>query len=130
MFTNEDRHEVAKRLRILATHKEVDKEVVEDALGLYMGGCIDGYDPVSVSKLADLIEPEPERTCKNLYKRRDKKGRIPVDNGVCFVCSECDAYVSDAEGYHSGLYPSYNSDEFHYDIEFSYCPNCGARIQK
>lgn len=65
MPTNEERREVADRLRILAGHREVDKELVEDTLGLYMGECVDGYDPVSVSELACLIDPEPERTCEN-----------------------------------------------------------------
>ena len=62
MPTNDERREVAARLRILSGHREVDKEFVHEALGLYMGECVDGYDPVSVSELADLIEPE-ERTC-------------------------------------------------------------------
>lgn len=77
MPTNEERREVAARLRILSGHREVDKEFVHEALGLYMGECVDGYDPVSVSKLADLIEPE-ERTCRM------------IDNGVELCCSECD----------------------------------------
>lgn len=132
MPTNEERREVARKLR--ETSDEI-RYWCDTNPYWYVMKCI--YGDVEIHDdnelfylLADLIEPEPERTCENLYKQRDKKGRIPVDNGVCFVCSECDAYVSDAEGYHSGLYPSYNSDEFHYDIEFSYCPNCGARIQK
>lgn len=61
--TNDERREVAARLRRLCGHREVDKEFVHEALGLYMGECVDGYDPVSVSELADLIEPE-ERTCR------------------------------------------------------------------
>lgn len=77
MPTNDERREVAARLRILSGHREVDKEFVHEALGLYMGECVDGYDPVSVSELADLIEPE-ERTCHM------------VDNGVELCCSECD----------------------------------------
>lgn len=77
MPTNDERREVAARLRRLSGHREVDKEFVHEALGLYMGECVDGYDPVSVSKLADLIEPE-ERTCRM------------IDNGVELCCSECD----------------------------------------
>lgn len=77
MPTDEERREVAARLRILSGHREVDKEFVHEALGLYMGECVDGYDPVSVSELADLIEPE-ERTCRM------------IDNGVELCCSECD----------------------------------------
>lgn len=77
MPTNDERREVAARLRRLSGHREVDKEFVHEALGLYMGECVDGYDPVSVSELADLIEPE-ERTCRM------------IDNGVELCCSECD----------------------------------------
>ena len=77
MPTNDERREVAARLRRLSGHREVDKEFVHEALGLYMGECVDGYDPVSVSKLADLIEPE-ERTCRM------------IDNGVELCCSVCD----------------------------------------
>lgn len=135
MPTNEERKETAKSLYELTKygaavpvwHAHLILGLIDD--DNYVHGTVLTND--SVVRLADLIEPEHERTCKNLYKQRDKKGRIPVDDGVCFVCSECDAYVSDAEGYHSGLYPSYNSDEIHYvhyDIEFSYCPNCGAKV--
>ena len=61
-MTDEERREVAARLRVLASHREVDKEMFHDAIGVWPGGCIDGYDPVGVMELADLIEPE-ERTC-------------------------------------------------------------------
>lgn len=128
MPTNEERREAAAWIRNGAHDIDING-YIKLAINVVDRGDGATWGQLAL-KLADLIEPEPERTCKNLYKQRDKKGRIPVDNGVCFVCSECDAYVSDAESYHSGLYPSYNSDEFHYDIEFSYCPNCGARIQK
>lgn len=101
MPTNEERRKVADRLRILAGHREVDKELIEDALELYMGGCIDGYDPVSVSKLADLIEPEPERTCEN-------ESSV---SGI-FTCSYCGADFYDTEI--SG--------------DWNHCPNCGAKV--
>lgn len=58
MISNEERREVAKRLRALASHREADKDMVLDAIGLYMGECVDGFDPVSVNSLADLIEPQ------------------------------------------------------------------------
>ncbi|RNL20832.1 hypothetical protein DMP07_04440 [Slackia faecicanis] len=102
--TNEERREVAARLRVLSSHREVDKELVEDALGLYMGECIDGYDPVSVMELADLIEPEPERAC--------------CDEGTsAFRCGRCGAFalrdaITDLCG----------------PIPIRYCPNCGAKV--
>lgn len=69
MPTNDERRDVAERLRMLSGHREVDKEFVHDALGLYMGECVDGYDPVSVSKLADLIEPTAERCDRDALLR-------------------------------------------------------------
>lgn len=104
MPTNEERREVAKRLRRLSGHREVDKEFAHEALGLYMGECVDGYDPVSVSKLADLIEPE-ERTCHD-------------DGTGAFRCTRCGAFarrdaVMDCTG----------------QIPLRYCPNCGARVE-
>lgn len=104
MPTNDERREVAARLRRLSGHREVDKEFVHEALGLYMGECVDGYDPVSVSKLADLIEPE-ERTCR----------MEPTGDGSV-VCSACRTEYT-SRWLHEGEY-----------VE-RYCPNCGARVE-
>lgn len=96
--TDKERREVAARLRVLASHREVDKEMFHDAIGVWPGGCIDGYDPVGVMELADLIEPEPERTC-----------RLVEDSENRTACSECGASylcMSDA----------------------SFCPDCGAKV--
>lgn len=105
MPTNDERREVAARLRRLSGHREVDKEFVHEALGLYMGECVDGYDPVSVSKLADLIEPE-ERTCR----------MEPTGDGSV-VCSACRTEYT-SRWLHEGEY-----------VE-RYCPNCGARVEE
>lgn len=119
MPTNEERRKIAQRLRILATHREVDKWYVEDAIGLYMGECIDGYDPVSVADLADLIEPEQERTCRNVCSS---------EGG--FTCSECGAHISGGADYcHSFV----NEDEIRVyttanEPSWNFCPNCDARV--
>lgn len=105
MPTNDERREVAARLRRLSGHREVDKEFVHEALGLYMGECVDGYDPVSVSKLADLIEPE-ELTCR----------MEPTGDGSV-VCSACRTEYT-SRWLHDGEY-----------VE-RYCPNCGARVEE
>ena len=110
--TNEERREVAARLRVLSSHREVDKELVEDALGLYMGECIDGYDPVSVMELADLIEPEPERTC-----------RMEYDPVHCdYVCTAC------GEWHNTGMYDACDADDRIVFKPYRYCPNCGAKV--
>lgn len=98
--TDEERREVAARLRVLASHREVDKEMFHDAIGVWPGGCIDGYDPVGVMELADLVEPAPERTC-----------RLVEDDENRTACSECGASylcMSDA----------------------SFCPDCGAKVTR
>ena len=61
MATNEERRKVAARLRTLAGHAPADEEMVLDALDLYPGEYIEGFDPECVRRLADLIEPEAWR---------------------------------------------------------------------
>lgn len=101
--TDEERREVAARLRVLASHREVDKEMFHDAIGVWPGGCIDGYDPVGVMHLADLVEPAPERTCMPIMP--------PYEPGVeeIPVCSECgrQMFIEDGD---------------------AYCPRCGAKV--
>lgn len=101
MPTNDERREVAARLRRLSGHREVDKEFVHEALGLYMGECVDGYDPVSVSKLADLIEPE-ERTCR-IYDT-DHEFEDSIRCGACQMT------------FRRPWQP------------FNFCPHCGAKV--
>lgn len=67
MVTNDERRETAARLRGLAAEDLEDGEFydcgeVEDALDLATD---DGYwyEVDGVRRLADLLEPEPERTC-------------------------------------------------------------------
>ena len=99
MPTNEERHEVAARLRVLASHKAADEELTLDALGLYRGNNIEGFDTHCVMELADLIEPEHERTC--LYVK-NKDGEM--------VCSKCGCEEPIIIG----------------DADYCYC--CGAKV--
>lgn len=65
-------------------------------------------------RLADLIEPEPERTCSiNADWYNDK-----LEHCV-YRCSACDAVMLDDACYFDG---SSDLDWFHY------CPNCGAKV--
>lgn len=66
------RHEIANHLRNLLHHREIDKEAVEDILGLYMGECVDGYDPVAVSQLADIIDSNDNVENEQLTDREKK----------------------------------------------------------
>lgn len=69
------------------------------------------YYRAVAEKLADLIEPEPERTCRD------------VGGNDKFVCSECSASL-DYEGRWDE--PTYWVDDVAAAVE--YCPSCGARV--
>lgn len=86
ILISSERHEIAKRLRMLASHAPVDAELVNDLLGLYPGEYIDGYDPCNIQHLADLIEPE-ERMCQQVLTECND-GLIPP---ITAHCSECGA---------------------------------------
>ena len=102
--TNEERREVAARLRVLASHREVDKDLFHDAIGVWPGGCLDGYDPVNVMELADLIEPEPSPTCRD-------------DGAGVFRCARCGAFVK-----RGSVMDCFGS------IPIRFCPNCSAKV--
>ena len=105
MPTNDERREVAETLRRL-TASEYDGEFfdcgeVEAALGLVTD---DGswYEAAGVRRLADLIEPEPERTCR-IYD---------TDHGFedSIRCDACQMT------FRRPWQP------------FKFCPNCGAKV--
>lgn len=101
MSTNEERREVASRLRDIDTsncYTSLDVlRAIEDACGCNVGK--DWQDMVELKdQLADLIEPDPKRTC-GLRSR--------LTGSYCYECSECG----------KGMKP-----------EWAYCPSCGAKI--
>ena len=110
MPTNEERREVAARLRNLAGHKAADEELTLDALGLYRGENIEGYDTYGVMQLADLIEPEPERTCNMELVKRG-----PIYSVWRFSCC----------GYE---YSENRSDVGATELPGTICPKCGAKV--
>ena len=100
MPTNEERREVARRLRkndpsSFATVFDVFREI---GLAVNPQGHTFKVLPL---QLADIIEPEPERTCENESS----------EPGI-FTCSYCGADFYDTEI--SG--------------DWNYCPNCGAKV--
>ena len=119
MPTNEDRREVAARLRSIDSSKwccyshEFDERMIAELMTAC--GCDSGQDWQDMcieDRLADLIEPEPERTChKELMTTEDYAGT----EVYCFGCSECGEFLSYPDCY--GLYDGPN-----------YCPNCGAKV--
>ena len=132
MPTNEERREVAARLRVLASHKAADEELVLDALGLYRGDNIEGFNSHCVMELADLIEPEQvcianvtftdeqiEKIKSDVLKELEQPERTcEFDSQVCgkIRCKRCGAFVSvDSVWDCFGCIPT------------KYCPNCGAK---
>lgn len=111
MTTNEERREIAKAIRKTAqqsflgtrffTPHSIERLLNLEVEGTFLG--IDYYTVGSVLRLADLIEPEPERTCRKVPGRMRYGERKPK-------CSEC--------GYSLG------------DPRWFYCPKCGGRIEE
>lgn len=109
MPTNEDRRDVAARLRNYESLRESFREspicAFLDALGVgyldWKGVC---------NRLADLIEPEPDRICH--------KELITGEHDVeYFGCSLCGEYLSSTDCYGLGDGPNY-------------CENCGCKVNK
>ena len=78
----------------------------------------DGYSSYSAIQVhnSPTIEAEPVRHGRNISCMN------PVDG---FLCSECHTKI---EGYYKVVYDEDTEDYNHYEYEFKYCPNCGARM--
>ena len=124
MTTIEERREVARRLRHAWTNVP-DRDPVRHQLRVLLEvyeavGLDDGEsDAIDLfGRLADLIEPEPERTCRmvsafdtdELEHEQENISFSPEDT-LAYRCGGCRFDFR----YERGLYPSY-------------CPNCGARV--
>ena len=112
MPTTDERREVAARLRELA-HKNswLNGATLTRAIDVDIEGV--GFveaDVITWSRLADLIEPEPERTCERTWEHSG-----PLFDS--FKCSEC-------------LYEFFEPRCVHgySDLVANYCPNCGAKV--
>lgn len=118
MPTNEERREVAERLRENAESNPRMGLLLNVA---FADGSLrpEGSFEWEVSshdaalRLADLIEPE-ERTCRNIADETYREFGEP------FKCSECGADPHDGENFFCG----FSSGEY----DWHFCPNCGARV--
>ena len=103
MVSDDERREVAERLRSVA--REVDRGGFSETIKhvkLAVFEDLDRYRPNgTLDRLADLIEPEPERTCRKVPGRMKYGRRMPK-------CSECGQSLGDER--------------------WVYCPNCGAMV--
>ena len=115
MVTNEERKQVAARLR--EKHYERQGTFEPQSMGIQaLNRLEDLLDCLQVRRtlfldLADFIEPEPERTCKNLSTRKD--------GFACSVC-ECEVVGCMIDDFGSWDNP----------LLFCHCPNCGAKVVK
>ena len=115
MNSNEERREIAARLRNYESLRESFREspicAFLDALGVeyldWKGVC---------SRLSDLIEPEPEHTCKNITAERTCTNSYKGGCTVAFKCSSCGDSV---------FYPKKWSGKH---VKPKYCPSCGAKV--
>lgn len=141
MITNEERREVAARLR------DIDRTItnshsVEEAVNSFFYAVCGhkGFSPIEVSvrnlcgaaaKLADLIEPE-ERTCTYepdvVYSWFDdddvEHDTDLADDSADMTCSRCGYFMlidwfDKEEGEHGGWKTT---------PMFNFCPHCGAKV--
>lgn len=123
MPTDDERREVAKKLRELGVYEGYDGEIydraeVEDAFGLVTD---DGawYEGNGVQHLADLIEPVPKRTCQMVEVETGELADYRDTDEVIFHCTSCHA--------ERGVF-SYDVDGNVYTERPEYCPKCGAKV--
>ena len=125
--TSEERREVAERLRDEAGgFRRLEKEwgheptidlgdvtaVFQDVA--HFAG-LDGTvrTCVLLDRLADLIDP----TCKNKADELNRMAPLEMrtDNFICSACGE--TFCADPDG-------------VNFPIDWAYCPNCGARVER
>lgn len=116
--TNEERREVAERLRNMTCRDcryaeqfyELLKETVMNVWDFHE------FDDVA-DRLADLIEPEPERTCRKLP---------PLNSGDRYTLTA--KYASGLEYSETLAYARCSECGTHFCDDFAYCPKCGAKV--
>ena len=90
MPTNDERREVAERLRKIELVKLPDTgeemKAIHEAVGCWFGQ--DHFSEEWTDRLADLIEPEPERTCEWC---QDEDGNWHTNCGDIFVLCNCES---------------------------------------
>ena len=97
-ITNDERRQVAARLREVRAYEP--QCVIATAIGLRcvdFGECFNCHEQ-TFKRLADLIEPEPERTCRIIWNETDETWECDSCGGavgfkeVCY-CESCGAKV-------------------------------------
>lgn len=127
MHTDDKRHEIARKLRETSESAwSFRKELYDEGIELFCDDqadyylickAITGYIPAEHmhpcdyaelhKQLANLIELEPERTCRMVRDERYSE----IYEGPMLRCTRCEAAVPE---YFTGSY--------------NYCPNCGTKV--
>lgn len=124
--TNEERREVAARLRGWVWRNHPPKCLMNSiAFGDECPGTDD--DPYTIDchqcevfaakRLADLVEPESERTCRKLP---------PLNSGDRYTLTA--KYASGLEYSETLAYARCSECGTHFCDDFAYCPKCGAKV--
>lgn len=121
MVTNDERREMAARLRGLAAEDLEDGEFydcgeVEDALDLATD---DGYwyEVDGVRRLVDLLEPEPERTCT---MDKSEFADFASEYEGLYSCSKC--------GEETAVLACVNENGDMEWVKPRFCGFCGAKV--
>lgn len=129
MVTDDERREVATRLRANAKahpHMGLLLNFAFADKGLNPDGEME-YNVTSYHaalRLADLIEPEPERTCRVVTDKNTVSQTQEVHTKYCSKCS----YVFGREQ-HRPLLPGLDEEFVLHAVQIpGYCPNCGAKV--
>lgn len=69
--------------------------------------------------IADLIEPEPEKTCRMVEVKTGEVADYRDTDEIIFHCKSCHV--------ERGIF-SYDEDGNVYSARPEYCPNCGAEV--
>lgn len=111
VISDEERREVAERLRSASTRRGDAPWMVEDLMLALGFRCYEDGEDQLFDRLADLID---RPTCCNVYDEiYDEYEGGCCDNG--FKCSKCGELVEDFEGYRiTGT--------------FNYCSKCGREV--
>lgn len=122
--TSEERREVARRLRDEGLYASL---MPRDQFFRWMFDVVDSPKTVAsmTMHLADLIEPDPERTCRVLTEKRTVSQTQETHIKSCSACG----YMFGAEK-HCQLLPGLDEEFVLDDVQIpSFCPNCGAKVE-
>lgn len=123
MVTDDERRKVAARLRDFEQLRELFTESNICAFEVALGVGYMDWEHICAC-LADLIEPEPERTCRVVTDKNTVSQTQEVHTKYCSRCR----YVFGREQ-HRQLLPGLDEEFVLHAVQIpGYCPGCGAKV--